>query len=98
MMWGYYSGMGWWMILSSLFWLGLVAVAVWALVRFVAQWTRVNGPRDAEPVRGGPSAEEILRQRYARGEIDDATFQRMHAQLAREPEPERDPALRGSNR
>ncbi len=30
---------------------------------------------------GGPSAMEILRQRYARGQIDAATFDEMRARL-----------------
>lgn len=86
MMYGYYgSGMGWWMVLSGLFWLVLVAIAVWALVRFVAQAQRTNatGRYDASNVTTSPppSAEEILRQRFARGEIDAEAFQRMRAQL-----------------
>lgn len=86
MMYGYYgSGMGWWMVLSGLFWLVLVAIAVWALVRFVTQAPRTNatGGYDANNVTTSspPSAEEILRQRFARGEIDAETFQRMRAQL-----------------
>ena len=102
MMWGYYSGMsGWmvvWMVLSSLFWLALVAIAVWALVRFVTRHpsssTRYDTTRDATNVPAGPSADEILRQRFARGEIDADTFQRMRAQL--EQATPQEPALPGS--
>lgn len=82
MMYGYYgSGMGWWMVLSSLFWLVLVGIAVWALVRFLSQRTNSSSWQDTTSLSSGPSAEEILRQRFARGEIDGDTFQRMHAQL-----------------
>ncbi len=84
-MWGYGSGtpgagMTAWMIISSLFWLAIVGVAVWAFVR----WLNTRGPASSHPSTTettGPSAQEILRQRYARGEIDDQTFERMRAQL-----------------
>jgi putative membrane protein len=95
MMWGYYSGgMSWWMILSSLFWLGLIALialAVWALTRYVLRETRLGNSRNSDLTPGGLSAEEILRQRYARGEIDGDTFQRMQAELNQTPA--RPPAL-----
>ncbi len=104
MMWGYYSGMsGWmvvWMVLSSLFWLVLVAIAVWALVRFVTRRPsssaryRHDATYDATQVPAGPSADEILRQRFARGEIDADTFQRMRTQL--EQASPREPALPGN--
>ena len=82
MMWGYYyPGMGWFAILVTLFWLILIGLAVWAILRWVLHQTRTGAP----PI-GGPtptlSAEEILRQRFARGEIDAATFQTMREQLA----------------
>ena len=45
MMWGYnVTGMGWWMIVSSLFWLGLVAIAVWAFARWVGRRRRGEPP------------------------------------------------------
>jgi hypothetical protein len=38
MMWGYsMTGMGWWMIISSILWLGLVAIAVWAFARWASR-------------------------------------------------------------
>jgi putative membrane protein len=80
MMWGYgYSGPGMaaWMIISSLIWLAIVGVAVWAFVRWVTTHTQASPPTGLT----GPSAYEILRQRYARGEIDEPTFERMRAQL-----------------
>jgi putative membrane protein len=87
MMWGYGfsapgAGMMAWMVISSLVWLVIVGIAVWALVR----WLNIRGPVSPTPPNStgspGPSALEILRQRYARGELDEATFQRMQAQLA----------------
>jgi putative membrane protein len=94
MMYGYYGpGMGWWMVLSSLFWLVLVAVAVWALVHFLSQRPNSSARHNATDLSSGPSAEEILRQRYARGEIDADTFHRMRAEL--KGTAERDSALLG---
>lgn len=81
-MWGYgYNGPGMfaWMIISSVIWLGLIGVAVWALVRWVGTRTPASTPLSTPAA--GPSAQEILRQRFARGEIDQATFERMQAAL-----------------
>jgi putative membrane protein len=86
MMWGYGfgapgAGMTAWMILSSVFWLVIVGVAVWAFVR----WLGTHDPSTFQPTNLGttrPSALEILRQRYARGEIDEPTFLRMQANLS----------------
>ncbi len=87
MMWWYGSpgaGMAAWMIISSVIWLAIIGVAVWAFVRWVGAHTgstqaSTSHPSTTGPV--GPSAHEILRQRYARGEIDEQTFERMQAQL-----------------
>jgi putative membrane protein len=81
MMWGY--GYGWWpgmiaMSLSFLFFVALLAVLSWALVRWLGGRPLTSGPS------AGPSALEILRQRYARGEIDTATYEEMRQRLAGE--------------
>ncbi len=83
MLWGY--AWGWpmmlMMTLGSLLWIALLALLVWALVRWL------NNRNGFMPMQQSTlSAMEILRQRYARGEIDDATFERMKAQLG-ESEP-----------
>jgi putative membrane protein len=79
--------MGWWMVISSLFWLGLAAVVVWALVRWLSS-ASASGPMAPhtphEPAQ--LSALDILKARYARGEIDAATFQAMRAQLEQTPD------------
>jgi putative membrane protein len=79
MMWGYgvtYSWGGMFlMILSMLFWFALLGALIWALVRWVTNTSVSSG------TPGSPSALEILQQRYARGEIDAATFERMRQQL-----------------
>ena len=63
--------MGWipvWWILGPV----LIAVFAWVLIR---------GAR--LPSASSESPEEILRRRYARGELDDETFRRMHDELRR---------------
>ena len=79
MMWGYGTtytlGGMFLMLLSMLFWFALLGALIWALVHWLT--TRSAGTS----MSGEPSALEILQQRYARGELDDADFQRMRQQL-----------------
>ena len=74
---------GW--LIYSLAWLVLAGIAVWALVRLVNARTAESGSRSpvTPPTNpsAGPSAVEILQQRYARSEIDAATFAQMRAHL-----------------
>jgi len=76
MMWGY--DWGWpamlMMTLNSILWIALIAVLVWAVVRW-------SGKKNVSTTTSMPSAMEILRQRYARGEIDTATFEQMRERL-----------------
>ncbi len=64
---------GWlWMLIPLLFWGGLLALIAWAIVRIFP------GQRagDGGSPRGGPRpAEEILRERFARGEIDAREYE-----------------------
>jgi putative membrane protein len=79
MMWGYGTTYTWGgmllMLLSMLFWFALLGALIWALVHWVTRSAVSSG------TAGSPSALEILQQRYARGEIDDATFARMRQHL-----------------
>ena len=68
------------MLLSNLFWIALLMILVgllvyWLLPKILPEWYRQNTP--TEP----PSALEVLRQRYARGEIDAMTFGEMRERL-----------------
>lgn len=77
----YYPGMSGanmttWMVIATLFWLGLAAVAVWALVRL-----STRTPRGVVTPPNQLSAADILKARFARGEIDTPTFRDMMAQL-----------------
>lgn len=73
-------GAGGWgmMIFMSLFWLLVIALVAWLVYRLAAGG---RGGPGARP-RGG-EAEEILKQRYARGEIDRETYERMLDELRR---------------
>lgn len=66
--WGIMGMIGMWLIIAL-----VVVGAIWI-------WSR-SPRRGAWPSR---DAEQVLRERYARGEIDDASYQRMVAQLGGE--------------
>lgn len=70
--WGYDA---WWMGLSMiLFWVGVIAVAIWAIRAADRRSSRDPSVRRAL---------DVLEERYARGEIDDEEFERRKATLER---------------
>jgi putative membrane protein len=78
MMWGYGFGWGWFMMMfGGVLWIAVLVVLVWALIR----WFERKAPASGPSTPASPSALEILRQRYARGEIDSATFEQMRERL-----------------
>src|SRR6266700_6556830 len=90
MMWGH----GMWLLfpiifLSKFIWLVLLALLIGFLVRRFTAGTRpvgTWGPAPFPPAGGPPpaqqaSAMELLRQRYARGEIDSTAFEQMRERL-----------------
>jgi len=82
MMWGYGFGWGWLMMsFGSILWIALLAVLVWALIRWLERKSSAAVPPSTGTTPSGPSALEILQQRYARGEIDTATFEQMRERL-----------------
>jgi len=75
------NGMGcggmWW---TTLLTLGIFALVVWAIL------TMVNKNRPSAPAQGNPAAEkenalDILKRRYAHGEITKEQFERMKKDL-----------------
>jgi putative membrane protein len=84
MMWGYGFGWGWLMMgLGTILWIAILVVLVWALIRWLN--TRTSTPPPSSGVHSGPTALEILQQRYARGEIDTATYEQMRERLEATP-------------
>jgi len=68
MMWGWDAGAGWLMMgIGMLVWVALIVLAVWLVVRVVGQRPSVGGSE---------SAEELLRRRFASGEIDSEEYER----------------------
>jgi len=89
MFWGFH---GIWLLLplllfGKLFWILILALLIGALVRGLTSRNRpMSFYRHAPFYNPGvppvqPSAMEILRQRYARGEIDAVTFDQMRERL-----------------
>jgi uncharacterized membrane protein len=60
-------------LILTLLVLGLV---VWAIIKFVPDWQDRMGLDSREDASGEDSAEETLRQRFARGEIDAEDYVR----------------------
>jgi putative membrane protein len=57
----------WWMLLMMMFMVVLVAAVIWALVA-------VTRSGSTMPDAKRPTAEEILNERFARGEIDASEY------------------------
>jgi len=67
-------GMGWFgMIFMIIFW-GLIIVVLVSLIRWLIQNTSSKGPSG---VSVGPKAIDILKERYAKGEISQDEFETM---------------------
>ncbi len=84
MFWGFGHGLLFFMpflFLGRLFWFVILGLLIWALIRWLSTRNRHVFSYNPGMPPAHPSALEILRQRYARGEIDTATFDRMREQL-----------------
>ncbi len=60
-----------WMLTGGIFWVAVLGIIVWAVTR-VAALRQESHPQDAG---------DVLDQRYAAGDIDRETYQRMLADL-----------------
>jgi putative membrane protein len=77
MMWGWYGGMGWWMVFGGiifiLFWGLIIYLIVWGIRRFSI--SRGTGGSDQR------SPLDIAKERYARGEITKEQFDQIKRDL-----------------
>lgn len=73
---GDYGYSAWWGIVMLLFWVALIAGAVVLVIWLVRQ-----GQRGTPPAGGGDRALAILRERFARGEIDAEQYEQMRRAL-----------------
>lgn len=75
--WGMGGG-GW--IAMTVFWVAVIALIIWLVTRaFAGRDDRNDGGRRGFPPTESP--EQVLDRRYAAGELDLETYQRMRANL-----------------
>lgn len=77
--------MGWWGYASMgigmlLFWT-LIIVGIVALIRFSSRAANANNPVPALPTTQSPTPQQVLADRFARGEIDEAEYRQRMAVL-----------------
>lgn len=77
---GDWGGMFLVMLLNAVVWIALIGSLIWFLVWAVSRLSTRPSPSSGHLDAGLPAL-EILRQRYARGEIDETTFERMRERL-----------------
>ncbi len=70
-----FGGMGGFMGFGWLIWIIIIGVIVWAVTQFTKQGTGVNRSS------GGQSPEDILKKRYAQGEITREEYTKMKRDL-----------------
>ncbi len=74
---GFGGSMGFGMGFGWIFWLVILGVIIWAVVSLV---NRPSGSTE-HGVSSGESARDILKKRYARGEISREEYQEMKSDL-----------------
>jgi putative membrane protein len=72
-MWHSGDGMGWWMVIGSVWMVFFWAAIVWLFYRFFA--------RDESSGRSGESALDVARRRYAAGEISREQYEQLRRDL-----------------
>ena len=78
------SGAGTWFLMSLMmivFWGGLIALAVWLVHSLRTDRNPAQPPPPSLPQPSTARADEVLAERFARGEIDEDEFKRRRALL-----------------
>ena len=80
---GWSAGSWWWMaIMMIVFWGGIIWIAV-ALIRRIERRPQLQTHSTSDPPRA--TAQEILAERFARGEIDADEYRQRRDTLQQEP-------------
>ena len=78
-MWYWGDGMGWWMLFGGLwmllFWGGIIALIVWAIIRLTRRGDSGSGNFRKTPL-------DIARERYARGDLSKEEFEQIKKDLS----------------
>jgi putative membrane protein len=86
MMWGMHMGYGPWTIFfTALLWIGLLALGVWLLARLFpgagGKGRAGSSGGSDHPAPAGDTALEVLRRRYARGELTKEEYETIRHDL-----------------
>ena len=73
-MWEMHNGFGWWMVLGSAWFVVFWGLIIWGVVSLTSS-RKVVGPE-------APGALDIVKGRYARGEISREEFEQLRKDLA----------------
>ena len=75
-MWGAHEGMGWWMVLGTVWWVLFWGLLIWGVFKIAGGGSASEeaGNRAASPI-------EIARRRYAAGEITRDQFDQIRRDL-----------------
>lgn len=76
-MWRVHDGMGWWMVFSGLLWLAFWVLIVYVIMSLVSRARSAGQPTPPEV----PDPLDIVRRRYAAGEITRDEFERIRDDL-----------------
>ena len=84
---GYNFGFGGWfgMLFMTFFWVAIIVLAIWLVSKLFsgrAGMGIVPSNAPTQLTQPPPTADEILKQRYARGEITKEQFEEMRRNLA----------------